>query len=97
MEELGGRVEGPEGIGTPQEDPTESTNLDPWGLSETEPPTKEHTLGATGPPHTYVADVQLGLHVGPPTTRTRCIPKAVCGICFSNWAALSGFSGRGCA
>jgi hypothetical protein len=24
--------------------PTESTNLDPWGLSETEPPTKEHTL-----------------------------------------------------
>ena len=26
------------GIGTP----TKSTNLDPWGLSETEPSTKEH-------------------------------------------------------
>jgi hypothetical protein len=39
--------------------PTESTNLDPWELSKTELPTKEHTW--TGPStlsHTYVADVQ---------------------------------------
>jgi hypothetical protein len=45
--------------------PTESTNLDPWGLSEIETPTKEHILAEPRPPHTYVADVQLGLHVGP--------------------------------
>ena len=38
-------------------------NLGSLGFSESEPPTKEHTR--TRPPHTYVADVQLGLHVGP--------------------------------
>jgi hypothetical protein len=32
----------PEGIEIPQED-QQSTNLDPWGLPETEPPTKEPT------------------------------------------------------
>ena len=36
------------------------------GLSETEPPTKEHTQAEPSPhPNTYVADVQLSLHVGP--------------------------------
>jgi hypothetical protein len=28
----------------------QSTNLDLWGLSETEPPTKEHTQARTRPP-----------------------------------------------
>jgi hypothetical protein len=38
-----GRTEGPEGHGNPTGRPTESTNLDVWELSETEPLTKEHT------------------------------------------------------
>jgi hypothetical protein len=29
------------------------------------------------PQATYLADVQLGLHVGPPTTGTGAVPKAV--------------------
>jgi hypothetical protein len=32
---------------------TESTNLDPWGLSEVEPPTKEHTRAGSRPLHIY--------------------------------------------
>jgi hypothetical protein len=35
------------------------------GLWETEPPTKEYTQAVPKPSHTYGADVQLGLHVGP--------------------------------
>jgi hypothetical protein len=33
-----------------------------WGLTETEPPTKEHA--GADPTNTLVADVQLGLHLG---------------------------------
>jgi hypothetical protein len=29
-----------------------------------DPQVKEHTWAGLRPPHTYVADVQLGLHVG---------------------------------
>jgi hypothetical protein len=54
--------------------PTESTMLDPWGLPETEPPTKEQAWAGPGPPHTYVADVQLSLHAGPPTTGAGAYP-----------------------
>ena len=36
-------IEGTEGDGNPIGRPTVSTNLDPWELPETEPPTKEHT------------------------------------------------------
>jgi hypothetical protein len=39
-----GRIEGTKGGGNSIGRPTVLTNLDPWGLSETEPPTKEHTL-----------------------------------------------------
>ena len=42
--------------------PQESTNLDPWELSESEPPTKEHTWARLRPPGTHVADRQLILH-----------------------------------
>jgi hypothetical protein len=38
-----GRAEDPERDKNSMGRPTESTNLDPWELSETEPPTKEHT------------------------------------------------------
>jgi hypothetical protein len=37
------RIEGPEGDRNSTGKPTESTNLDTWELSETEPQTKEHT------------------------------------------------------
>lgn len=61
---VGGRIEG-SGIGTPQED-QQSTLLDPGGLTETEPTTKQHTW--VGPsscfPCTYVSHVQLDLHTG---------------------------------
>ena len=47
-----GRIEVPEGNRNFTGRPTESINLDPWGLSETEPPTKEHTqVGAKHPAH----------------------------------------------
>jgi hypothetical protein len=38
---VGGRTERPEDDRDFTEKPTESTNLDPWGLPETESPTKE--------------------------------------------------------
>jgi hypothetical protein len=41
------------GMGTPQED-QESTNLNPWGSQESEPPTKEHTQAGPRPSHSYV-------------------------------------------
>ena len=41
--EVRGKIEGAEGDGNPIGRPTVSTNLDPWELPETEPPTKEHT------------------------------------------------------
>ena len=45
-------------------------------------------------PHVYVADIQLGLHVGSPTTRAEVISNAVAayGSCHPNLVALSGFS-----
>ena len=42
--------------------PTDSTNLYPWVSLR---PTKEHILSRTRPPCSYIADSQLGLHVGP--------------------------------
>jgi hypothetical protein len=46
-ERVGGRIEGPDGEGNPTGRPTESTNLDPLELSETEPQTKEHKVART--------------------------------------------------
>ena len=60
-----GRIEGTEGYGNPKGRPTVSTNLDSWGFSVTELPTKEHTWAGPRPPCSYVTDVQLDLHVGP--------------------------------
>ena len=39
----GKRIEGTREVKDTTGKPTESTNLDPWELPETEPPTKEHT------------------------------------------------------
>jgi hypothetical protein len=47
-------------------------------LLETEPPIKKHTqAGLRLPADMYVADVQLGLHVGLPTTEAGAVSKAV--------------------
>jgi hypothetical protein len=40
---VGRMIEGPEEDRNPTGRPTLSSNLDPWGFSETEPPTKEPT------------------------------------------------------
>ena len=95
------RIDSPEGDRNSTGRPTESTNLDPWGLSETEPPTKEHTQAGPSPPpnpSTYVVDVQLSLYTAPELLKQGLSQKlpSVCGILSLNWAALSGLSGRGC-
>jgi hypothetical protein len=93
----GGRTAGPKGIGTPQEDQQSQLT---WTLrAETEPPTKEQTQAGSRPPHTYVADVQLSLHLGPKKLEWGLSQKLlpVHGMCSSSWAAMSGLSGRGCA
>jgi hypothetical protein len=68
------------------------------GVSESEPQTKEHIWAGPRSPCTYVADVKLGLHVGPKQLEQGLSQKllSVCGTC-SSWAALSGLSGRGYA
>ena len=50
---LGGKIEEPEKDMDSKRRPTESTNLDLWGLPETEPPTKKHT-GAGSKPLTHM-------------------------------------------
>jgi hypothetical protein len=77
--------------------PTESCNLDPWGLPVTEPATKARTWAGPIPPplQSYIVDVQLGLHMGPPPKAGRGLSFTVlppCGSCSSNRAALSGCS-----
>lgn len=61
----GGRTAGPKGDRNSTERQTEPTNLDHWGISESETPIKEQTQAAPRPPHTCVADVLLSLPVGP--------------------------------
>jgi hypothetical protein len=67
MEELGGRTESPVQDRNSTGRPADSTNMDPWELSKTEPPTKEHTVWTEVPSPTppYVADEQLSLHIDP--------------------------------
>ena len=48
------------------------------GLSESEPPTKEHTQAGPRSPCTYVADVHLGLHVGPEQLEQGLFQKRSC-------------------
>ena len=47
---VGESIEGPEGDRNFKGRTIESTSLDPWGLSETELPTKEHTWALTSLP-----------------------------------------------
>jgi hypothetical protein len=62
------------GIGMPQEQ-SQLTWI--FGLSESEPPAKEHTQAGPRPPHSYVADVQLDCHVSPKQLEQGAIPKAI--------------------
>jgi hypothetical protein len=50
-------IEAARGIKDTTRRPTESTNLGPEGLTETEPPTKEHAWAEPRPLNTDVADV----------------------------------------
>ena len=59
---VGERINGSEMDGNSTGGPTDSTNMDPRGLSDSESANKEHTQAGTRPPGTHVADVQLDLH-----------------------------------
>ena len=72
---VGRRIEGPKEDRDSTGRPTESTNLDPWGLPETE-------RAWAGPSTTryaqiYEADVQLSLQAGSPTTGAGAVPDSV--------------------
>jgi hypothetical protein len=56
-------------------------------MSETEPPITEFIGAGLRPPSTYVADVLLGLHVGPKQLEQGLSQKLlpVCGICLLVW------------
>ena len=64
--------------------PTESTSLSLCELTETELPTKEHAGTRPSPPHApiFVADVQVGLHVGPLTIGEDAVSDSVPAIGF---------------
>ena len=94
MEEIEG-LRNLEGLGTLQEDQRSQLTLTLGGSQGLNHQPKS-TYGLDIGPHTYVADVQLCLHVGPKLEQglsQKLLP--VCGICSSSWAALSGLSGRG--
>jgi hypothetical protein len=84
------------GIGTLQRD--QESHLT-WTSVKTEPSTKEHTQAGPRPPHRNVADIQLGLHVGPEQLELGLSQKLlpVYGICSYSGAVLSGFRWRGSA
>jgi hypothetical protein len=58
---IGGRIVAQEVIGTPQESTNPDFCKDSQGLNHQ--PKSLHQLPR--PPHTYVTDMQLGIHVGP--------------------------------
>ena len=97
---VGGRIMGPEGDRNSTGRSSESTNLDPLGYQSLNyQPKSEHRLHLdSSHPRTYVANEQIGLHVGLKQPEQRLSQKLfpVSGTC-SSWAALSGLSGRGCA
>jgi hypothetical protein len=72
-ERVKGRFEGTEGDKNSTRRSAESTNLDPWDSQRLNH--KQRTYTGWNKAHsTYVADVQLGLHVDSPTTGARGCP-----------------------
>lgn len=61
---------------TPQEN-LQLTHRGPWELTEIEPPTKEHPQAGPRPHHTFVAHVQLSLHVVLLTIRVGAVSDTV--------------------
>ena len=76
LEELKKRVSDMEGIVTLQED-QQSTNLDPWGLSEIKPPIKGHM--DLVPHHIYSRCVDWSSW-GPTLTGVGCIHDCIAGL-----------------
>jgi hypothetical protein len=66
--------------------PTTSTNLDSWGISESEPPTKDYTQAGPSPLGTYIADVKFALPMDPKLLEQGLSQKLifVSGIYFSS-------------
>ena len=97
MERLEKKLNVLKGIGTPQEGLQSQLT---WILNvlKDKATNQRAYTGWTEVPSTYVADVQLSLHVGPKINRVEAFPKAAAYLwyLFSNRAALSGLSGRGC-
>ena len=95
-EELGEGLWAPKGRGTPQKEQQSQLTWTLGALRESEPPTKEHTQAEPRPPNTYVADMQLGLHVDLEQMEWGLSLKLlpVCGIHSPNSTVLSGLSGR---
>ena len=62
---MGDRREQAGGVKDTTRRPTVSTNLGLWGLTEPGLPTREHAGAGPSPRPTFVAKVQLGLHVVP--------------------------------
>jgi hypothetical protein len=56
MVELGFLLEEAEEEGNPIGKPAVLTNLDPWDLSDTESPTRQHTLAGQRTQTTYTAE-----------------------------------------
>jgi hypothetical protein len=83
MEELEEGLKTLKGIGTPQEDQQSQLICNSWSSQRLSHQLKSiHGLDRDPhtPPHskcTYVADVQLSLHVGSPTTRVGAVPLTV--------------------
>jgi hypothetical protein len=73
--------------------PTESTNLDPWSLSETEPPTKEQSWA--GPSLTPTLNIQQMCSLVFLRVPQQLEWKAGFGSHYLNWATLSALSGKG--
>jgi hypothetical protein len=76
-----GRIKGLKGDRNSTVRPTESTNLDPYGFSETEPLTKEHAQ--TGPRITTCIEEMCSTVFIPLTTRVGAISKAV--VCLESF------------
>jgi hypothetical protein len=93
-----GRIERAEGVKDTTRRPTESTNLGPWRVTETEPPTQEHVWTRPRPPTNMkqmcsLVFVWVLQTTGVGLSLTLTLLPAF-GSLSSNWAALSNLSER---
>ena len=81
---------GTEGDSKSRERPTKSTNLYCSGSQRLNHHPK-NIWGGSRPPHTYIADVQLGLHMGPEQLKLRLSQNVL--PVFEKYSSLG--SGKG--